>query len=155
MAWISDNLSGILVFLGIGLLGIEMLVFAFSSFILFFVGLACVLTGLLMYIGVMPQTLVFALVSVAVLSIGLAVSLWKPFKRLQNNVGRKTADNDLIGHSFILSGGVSPQQSVVYKYSGIEWKVKSSETLTAGTEVEVIKTEVGEFTVGKKVPEVP
>ena len=56
MIWLSENLSGILIFLGIALLAVEMLVFGFSSFILFFIGLACLITGLLIFLGLLAAS---------------------------------------------------------------------------------------------------
>jgi membrane protein implicated in regulation of membrane protease activity len=150
MEWLIASLSGILIFLGIALLAIEMLVFAFSSFILFFVGLACLITGLIIILGLLPSSLAVAFFTVAILSILLAVLLWKPLKDMQNHVDHTPASGDLVGHSFVLSGDVAPGQTINYRYSGIEWRVRSEQALTAGTEVEVTIANVGEFTVAEK-----
>ena len=150
MEWLSDSLSGILLFLGIALLAIEMLVFAFSSFILFFVGLACFIAGLLIILGLLSPNLTVALFAVAILSGLLAVLLWKPLKDMQNHVDHTPTSGDLVGHSFTLTGDVAPGQTINYRYSGIEWRVKSDQTLAAGTEVEVSVANVGEFTVTEK-----
>lgn len=150
MIWLSESLSGILIFLGIALLAIEMLVFGFSSFILFFIGLACLITGLLVFLGLLAPTLTIAFVVVAILSGLLAVLLWKPLKEMQSHVDNKPASGDLVGHSFVLSADVAPGQTINYHYSGIEWRVKSTEALSAGTEVEVTIADVGEFTVAAK-----
>ena len=147
MAWLSASLSGILLFLGIALLAVEMLVFGFSSFILFFIGLACLITGLLMILGLLVSSLTVAFAAVAILSGLLAVLLWGPLKDMQNHVDNTPVGSDLVGHSFILSGDVAPGQTIKYRYSGIEWRVKSEQPLPAGTEVEVIVANVGEFTV--------
>ena len=150
MDWLIASLSGILLFLGIALLAIEMLVFAFSSFILFFVGLACLITGLLMILGLLPPSLTIAFLAVAILSGLLAVMLWKPLKNMQNHVDHTPASGDLVGHSFVLTGDVAPGQTINYRYSGIEWRIKSEQVLSAGTEVEVTIANVGEFTVAAK-----
>tara|TARA_R110000824_G_scaffold336_3_gene1861 strand:- start:16107 stop:16562 length:456 start_codon:yes stop_codon:yes gene_type:complete len=150
MIWLSENLSGILIFLGIALLAVEMLVFGFSSFILFFIGLACLICGLLVFLGLLAPSLTVAFVVVAVLTGLLAVLLWKPLKEMQNHVDNKPAGGDLVGHSFILSGDLAPGKSINYHYSGIEWRVKSDQPLSAGTEVEVAVAEVGEFRVVAK-----
>lgn len=151
MEWLIASLSGILLFLGIALLAIEMLVFAFSSFILFFVGLACLITGLLMILGLLPPSLTIAFFAVAILSGLLAVLLWNPLKDMQSHVDHTPASGDLVGHSFVLSGDVAPGQTINYRYSGIEWRVKSDQALSAGTEVEVTIAKVGEFMVAEKV----
>ncbi|MBN4053806.1 NfeD family protein [Haliea sp. AH-315-K21] len=151
MIWLNDSLSGILIFLGIALLAVEMLVFAFSSFILFFIGLACLITGLLMFLGLLAPTLTVAFATVAILTGLLAVLLWKPLKNMQSHVDHTPASGDLVGHSFILSGDVEPGQTINYRYSGIEWRVKSDQALSVGTEVEVTVANVGEFTVTAKI----
>ena len=87
---------------------------------------------------------------VAILTGLLAVLLWKPLKDMQNHVDHKPASGDLVGHSFVLSGDIGPGQTINYHYSGIEWRVKSTEPLNAGTEVEVTVADVGEFTVAAK-----
>jgi inner membrane protein len=150
MEWINNNLLEVLVFLGLGLLAVEVLIFGLGTFVLFFIGLAAVLTGLLMYLNIIPENAVNGLVSVAVLTCALALGLWKPLKKMQNNVEHKTPQSDLIGHSFVLEGDISSTQNIIHSYSGIDWKVKSEAALAAGTEVEVVKTEVGEFTVAAK-----
>ncbi len=150
MEWLGANISGILLFLGIALLAVEMLVFAFSSFILFFVGLACLITGLLMILSLLAPTLTGAFVAVAILSGLLAVMFWKSLKDMQSHVDHTPASGDLVGHSFTLSGDVAPGQTINYRFSGIEWQVKSDQELSAGTEVEVVIANVGEFTVASK-----
>lgn len=147
---ITNNLGEVLVFLGLGLLAIEVLVLGFSTFVLFFLGLACLLIGALMFVGIIPETAVAAFGGVAVLSAGLTYLLWKPLKNMQNKVVHTRPKSDLIGHSFVLDNDVSSKQNSTHHYSGIEWKVLSAEVLTAGTEVEVVKAEVGAFTVAAK-----
>ena len=121
MEWLIASLSGILLFLGITLLAIEMLVFAFSSFIFFFVGLACLVTGLLIILGLLPPSLTVAFFAVAILSGLLALLFWKPLKDMQNHVDQTPASGDLVGHTFTLTGDVAPGQTINYRYSGIEW----------------------------------
>lgn len=151
MEVINDNLSEILVFIGLALLVIEVVVLGFSTFVLFFLGLACVLTGAVMYVGIIPESIMSTFVGVAVITAASAGLLWKPLKNMQNKVVRTTAQSDLIGYNFVLQGNVSASERSAHKYSGIEWQVKSKEELVAGTRVEVIKVEVGAFTVVAKV----
>jgi len=70
---------------------------------------------------------------------------------MQSHVDHTPASGDLVGHSFILSGDVEPGQTINYRYSGIEWRVKSDQALSVGTEVEVTVANVGEFTVTAKI----
>lgn len=103
-----------------------------------------------MILGLLVSSLTVAFAAVAILSGLLAVMLWKPLKDMQSHVDNTPASGDLVGHSFILSGDVAPGQTINYRYSGIEWRVKSDEPLPAGTEVAVTVANVGEFTVASK-----
>ena len=150
MTWLTDNFATLLVVLGVALLVIEVGVFGFSLFILFFVGLACMLTGVLMAIGILPESLIIAFGSVAVLSVALAFSLWNTLKRMQDSGGNKDVKGDFIGHTFMLATPVSSTQVSLHRMSGVDWKVKSDAQIPAGTWVEVTKVEVGVLTVAPK-----
>jgi len=150
MEWITNNLANVLIIIGLGLLAIEVGVLGFSVMVLFFIGLGCLLSGILVFVGLLPETVVSALTSVAILSFLSAVVLWKPLKKLQNEVVESDVKGDLIGHSFILEKDISSQEHGVHNYSGIEWKIKSDDPISAGTEVEVIRADVGEFKVAAK-----
>jgi membrane protein implicated in regulation of membrane protease activity len=145
MEWAANNLAESLLILGLALLAIEIAVLGFSTFVLFFVGLAAAVTGILLYIGLIPETLVSAALAVAILTAIAAIVLWKPLKKLQNKVDKTKAKGDLVGHSFILSEAVSPTINPKYHYSGIDWKLISTETLAIGTKVEVTEAAVGVF----------
>lgn len=149
MTWLTDNIIALLIIVGIVLLAIEVGVLGFSVFLLFFVGLACIGTGLLMALG-LPQTLSFAFGSVAVFSLVFAVALWKPLKKMQNNGIAKDVKGDFIGHSFVLEKDLAVNGHGKHRHSGVDWKVRSDVPLKAGTLVEVTKVEVGELTVAAK-----
>ena len=150
MDWVAANMAESLIILGLVLLAIEIAVLGFSTFVLFFVGLAAVITGGLFYIGAIPESMLSALLSIGLFTALLAVSLWKPMKSLQAQVETKKVSSDLVGHSFILVENVAPGLSPTYRYSGIDWKLISSETLNAGTTVKVIDVNVGAFTIKAK-----
>jgi membrane protein implicated in regulation of membrane protease activity len=151
MNWISNNLSEILIMAGLALLVIEVVVLGFSTFVLFFVGLAAVAAGVLMIVGVVPDSMLSALFSVGVLTALSAMILWRPLKSMQGNVESKKVTSDLVGHSFILNDAVSMTKNPVYRYSGIDWNLSSKQELSAGTLVEVIGVAVGKFIVQEKV----
>ena len=65
---ITDNLAQSLVIFGLLLLAIEILMLGFATFILFFIGVASVITGILVGIGIIDHNLVDALLAVGVLS---------------------------------------------------------------------------------------
>ena len=150
MTWITDNLVSILIFLGLVLLAIEVLVLGFSIFIIFFFGVGCLLTGALLFAGILPMNLASALWSVAIISFLAALVLWKPLKKLQNNGSNQQVRGDFIGYSFVLDSAISSHNPGTHRYSGIDWKVKADSDLPAGAEVEVAKAEVGILTVQLK-----
>lgn len=143
----TDYLPTLLIFAGLAMLAIEVGVLGFSIMILFFIGLGCLATGLLMLINVIPQTLSAALLGSGLLSLAAAVGLWKPLKNLQNTTESKSVTSDLIGYTFELDTDVSPSSPGQVKFSGIIWKVISDSDIKAGTEVEVRHTAVGVLTV--------
>jgi membrane protein implicated in regulation of membrane protease activity len=151
MDWVNNNLAESLVIVGLALLIIEIVVLGFSTFVLFFVGLAAVITGGLLYIGALPDSMLSALSSTAIFTALLAIFLWKPLKSMQNKVESKKVTSDLVGHSFILNDVVSMNRNPVYRYSGIDWHLSSETEMPAGTLVEVIDVAVGKFTVRAKV----
>ena len=147
MNWLNDNLWQVLLFAGLGILVLEVVVFGLSTFVLFFIGLATLLTGLLMWLGVLSPTLGAAAGSIAVFTALSAILLWKPMKRFQNKTDNRKASNDLIGYRFTLSTDASLEMPGSHQYSGIQWRVGSAVPLTSGTQVRVVATDVGELTV--------
>ncbi|MFT5810141.1 MAG: hypothetical protein ACI9KM_000901, partial [Rubritalea sp.] len=139
-----------LIIAGLALLVIEVVVLGFSTFVLFFVGLAAVITGGLLSTDILPDSMLSAFTSIGVLTALLAIFLWRPLKSMQNNVERKKVTSDLVGHSFILNEGVSMISKPVYRYSGIDWHLSSEKELSAGTLVEVTGVAVGKFIIQAK-----
>jgi membrane protein implicated in regulation of membrane protease activity len=150
MDWVSNNLAESLIIVGLALLVVEVVVLGFSTFVLFFVGLATVITGGLMSTAILPDSMLAALSSIGVLTALLAILLWRPLKSMQNNVERKKVTSDLVGHSFILNDAVSMSSNPVYRYSGIDWQLSSEQVLSAGTLVEVTGVAVGKFIIQAK-----
>jgi membrane protein implicated in regulation of membrane protease activity len=147
MEWLNENMWQVMIFLGLAILAIEVIVLGLATFVLFFVGVACLLTGVLMWVGILPQSMIFALGSVAVFSGVLAFALWKPMKNFQNKVELKDVTSDVVGQTFTLDTDVAPDHPGTQKFSGVSWQVKCSEALTGGTLVKVVRTAVGELTV--------
>ncbi len=147
MTWFADNFYTLLIVLGFALLALEVAVFGFAVFILFLIGLACIVSGLLIGIGVLPDSVAAAFAAVAFYSVVFAVTLWKPLKKMQNSGITNEVKGDFIGHSFVLAGPVSPTQYSQHRLSGVDWKVRADMPLAAGTMVQVVKVEVGELTV--------
>lgn len=138
-----------LLIMGVLLLVVEVMFFGFATFFLLFIGISCLIAGLLMSFSVIPDTALSALSSVSVFSIIIAFGFWKPLKKLQKPDDNNEIDVGLVGHKFILTSDVSPNKSIDYKYSGVNWIVKSLEEIDAGQSVKVIKLEVGVLLVAK------
>ncbi len=147
MNWFAENMAESLVVLGLALLVIEILILGFATFILLFVGIAAIVTGGLIYMAVIPDTLLAAFMSMAICTALSALLLWKPLKNMQQDVDPTEASNDLVGHRFTLSEAVSEHQNPEYKFSGIMWKLKADADIAAGTDVEVVHTDVGELKI--------
>jgi membrane protein implicated in regulation of membrane protease activity len=145
MDWAINNLAESLLILGILLLVIELAVLGFSTFVLFFVGCAAVVTSGLLYVGIIPDTWLSAMFSTGLLTGLSAILLWKPLQNMQTQVDTTKVKGDLVGHSFILVEDVAPELTPKYHYSGIDWKLKANEHLLAGTKVEVTQADVGVF----------
>ena len=143
MNWFAENMAEALVAVGLALLIIEILILGFATLFLLFVGIAAIVTGALMYMAVIPDTLFSALLSMAICTALAAALLWKPMKTMQKDVDTKKTTNDLVGHRFTLTDAVSEDGNPEYKFSGIKWRLKSDAPLKAGQHVEVVHTDVG------------
>ncbi|WP_372763254.1 NfeD family protein [Pseudoalteromonas sp.] len=143
MSFITDNLPQVLMVLGILALIIEVAVLGLTTFILLFLGISLFVTGLLMSLGIMTDSITTALWSNTLITAALAILLWKPLKKMQSNVDRKQVNSDFAELTFVLSSDLNEQQVSTYKYSGISWQLKSEQPLSAGTRVKVVKKEVG------------
>ena len=138
-----------LVIIGVVMLLVEVLFFGFSTFFLFFIGLSCMITGFLMSVSIIPERTVYALSFVSIFSIILAFGLWKHLKRLQTPEDYNEIEVGLVGHKFELNSDLSPNKPSKYRYSGVDWIVKSSEAIKAGQTVKVINLDVGVLLVTK------
>ncbi len=154
MQWFANNIVETVLILGVALLILEVLVLGFSTFFLFFVGIAALITSLLMWLGILPETYMATLLSLSGFTALLAATLWKKMANLQNAVDDKRAKSDLIGHSFVLEADVStdmPRDAMPrYHYSGINWRLQARKDIVKGTVVEVEQTDVGVLTIKAK-----
>jgi membrane protein implicated in regulation of membrane protease activity len=147
MVWFTEHYAETLLVIGIILLAIEVVVLGFSTFFLFFIGLATIVTALLIYFGLIPETWLASMLSIAVFTGIFAMLLWSRLRDLQSSVDHKRADNDLVGHSFVCPADIEPTlplaQMPSYEYSGIRWQLLSDAPIKAGTKVKVVQTDVG------------
>lgn len=142
-----ENLAEFLFILGLVLLIVEVLVLSLSTIILFMVGSSLILTAVAIYLGLLGNSLLDAILVVGVLTAVLTVVLWKPFKRLQEQRDDSPVTSDLVGFTFVLADAVEPDGCVMYKYSGIEWRLVSAVPIASGTKVRVVEVEVGQWHV--------
>ena len=149
MEYILLHLPQTLVVLGLILLAIEGLVLGFSTFVLLFIAIGSIITGILIALGLFPATLLNALLATAIISTLITIVSWKPMKRMQNKVETQKVDNGMIGHRFVLSEDWNLGHTIIHRYSGINWQVKAKQPLIAGTEVKITYMEVGLLTVEK------
>jgi membrane protein implicated in regulation of membrane protease activity len=147
MEYFSAHLAQGFIVLGLILLAVEVLVLGFSTFVLFFIGVGAIATGILIALGVIPETFLNSLLVTAIISAVVTLISWKPMKKMQNKVESKHVDNDMIGHRFVLTEDLLIGQTITHRYSGINWQVKAKEQLSAGTDVKIIDIEVGLLTV--------
>lgn len=157
--YINANLGQFWITFGIILLIIEFLVFGLGSMVLLFVGIGAVLTGLLMMIGVLPETWTAGVASAGIISGITTTLLWKPMRKFQ---GERTPtpdrSSDLIGLEFVTEQNITVQHAGTYRYSGIEWKVEIDQTagvdsIATGSRVRVTTVDVGLFRVAPTVTE--
>jgi len=153
MDFFTNNLAQSLFVVGLILLVVEVTVLGFSTFVLFFVGLASMVTSALLYLGILPDSILSAMFSTGILTLIMALLLWKPLKRMQSKVSSKKIKSDFTNHRFMLKENVSPTQSPKHHYSGVEWALISDEPIAAGTKVEVTEAEVGKLHIKAVEPE--
>lgn len=105
---------------------IELTVLGLSGPLLF-VALACVLTGILVNVGIIESWQVEVL-SVAIFTALCFALLWKPLKSLQNAGGGFDTSSDMIGRQVLCSAEITATGGSI-RYSGINWNARlSSET---------------------------
>lgn len=143
MTLITNNLPETLMILGVLALIIEVAVLGMSTFILLFLGMSLFASGLMMSFNLLDDSLTTALWSNTLITAGFALFLWKPLKRMQNQVDNKGVQSDFAELDFVLADDVDESGHTMHLYSGISWKLKSKQPLPAGTHVKVVKKEVG------------
>ena len=130
------TLAGILLLVELTVLGL--------SGPLLFIAMACAITGLFVTFGFVSSW-EFEAFSVGLLSLSIAIMLWKPLKQLQGP--NKISDNssDMIGQIVPVSEQVTRNGGSI-RYSGINWQARldpssNVETLNSGERVEICGVE--------------
>ena len=150
MSYLTENMAQVLIVIGLVLMIIEVAIIGFATFVLFFVGIAAVLTGLLMLVNIVPETWSIAAAVTAVLTLLTAAILWGPLKKLQTQQDDRSVNHDFNHHEFTLTEDIDHRGLSEYSYSGIVWRLKSEQPLAAGTQVHIVRSEVGVLWVAAK-----
>jgi len=154
--YINSHLPGFWIALGFALLAAEVLLFGFTTIIFLFAGLGALISGLLMSIGVIPETWIAGTACFGIATGISSAILWKPLMSMQDKSEPvKKPTSDIVGMEFVLKEDVSVGAPGSYRYSGIDWAVEidgSSEvdSLSKGDRVCVLSVDVGVLRVVKR-----
>ena len=129
--------------LGVIALIVEVAVLGMSTYVLLFLGLSLFASGLLMNIELLASTYTTALWSNIVFTLGFAVVLWRPLKRMQDKTETQPVHSDFAELTFVVNADVDDQGLTTHQYSGIQWQLKSHSPIAAGSTVKVTEKQVG------------
>ncbi|WP_333797004.1 NfeD family protein [Rheinheimera sp.] len=137
----------------LGILCVILLPFAVPGILeaLLSLGIASFLAATLLSLGILPDSWPAMLTALAISTLLLALLLWKPLRKLQQGHVRLTespAISDFVGSRLTLSADAGKSHSSTVQFSGLSWQLKLSpdcptDTLPAGTEVEITSATVG------------
>jgi membrane protein implicated in regulation of membrane protease activity len=151
--YINSNMGTTWFIFGCALLALEAFVFGMSTAALLFAGFAALLTGGLLWFGILPATWTASFAVFTVATVAFVALLWKPFKKLQSAPFQKNDDSsDFIGYEFTAQSDIAGNAPSSVRYSGIEWRVEldtdsSDRTIAAGESVKVSSISAGVFKV--------
>lgn len=125
---------------GVVLIAIELLVFQFSAFWLFFIGLGALVAAAYAWmfgdVSYIAATAVFLIASVAFTAL-----LYAPIRRWQNKPSAM-ADNNAVGQHVTVEETISPTTKGTVNWSGTDWQAQlapgETATLEAGDEAVVV-----------------
>lgn len=153
--YINNHLSEFWIALGFALLAAEVLLFGFTTIIFLFAGLGALTSGLLMSVGLIPETWIAGTASFGIATGIISALLWKPLMSMQNRAEPpKKPTSDIVGLEFVLMDDITTTSPGSHRYSGVDWQVeidRSSEAseISKGDHVRVASVEVGVLRVVK------
>ena len=100
---------------------LELSLLGLSGPLLFF-AIASLVTALLISVGLISGWEVEILV-VGVLTVLIALLLWKPLKKFQNSGGGADTSSDMIGRVVHVSKDSTAEEGAI-RYSGIDWQAR-------------------------------
>lgn len=154
--YINNNLPGFWIGLGFALLAAEVLLFGFGTIVFLFAGIGALLTGLLMSIGLVPETWLAGTASFGITTGISSAVLWKPLMAMQKkSTLKRKPTSDFVGLEFVLEQDLSNTSPGSHRYSGTDWKVEldsssDNDIIAKGERVKVVTLEVGLLRVVKK-----
>lgn len=128
---------------GVGLLAIELLVFQFTTFWLFFVGLGALVAAAFAWLvadaSYLSTTLVFVVSSALITAV-----LFSPLRRWQTQPSG-IADNNAVGQRVQVTQAISEGRPGVVNWSGSDWQAELAEgqheSIAAGENARVVSVE--------------
>ena len=110
---------------------------------LLFLALSCLLTGVMVTVGIVSGWEMEVL-SVGVLAALSAAVLWKPLKKFQNAGGGRDTSSDMIGKVLPVTQTITRDQGTV-AYSGVDWQARLDavyvEPVAVGNRAHVVAVE--------------
>lgn len=155
LEYLNANQATVWFALGATALIIELLVLGMSTIILFMLGLAGLLTGFLVYLGIVPENWGWGFACLGICTAVLGVLLWQPLKRYQDvDRPRSGHSSDFIGLEFSLSSVLDPATHSSHDYSGVSWRVElaaeeGDKALAPGDRVKVVALQPGVMVVAQ------
>ncbi|MEZ8146989.1 activity regulator of membrane protease YbbK [Enterovibrio norvegicus] len=153
VSYLQDNLAEVTIIIGLIFLIVEIWVLGLSTIVLLALGLSTITTGVLVWVGILPATIVGVISGSGIGAGVLTAALWGPMKRIQKGESREfNVHSDLIGLVFELESPMDAHTPATVKYSGVSWQLVlgpafKDAQLEAGDSVKVIAVDVGKFTV--------
>ena len=128
---------------GVGLLVVELLVFQFTTFWLFFVGLGALVAALFAWLVPSASYLVSTMVFVVASAIVTAV-FYRPLRNMQKE-SSGIEDNNAIGHKVTVTKSISADQPGEVTWSGSNWQAEladiNDDPINAGDRAVVVAVE--------------
>ncbi len=153
LSGILSNPTAVWFAIGFALLAIEIVAFGLGSGVLLFGSIGALITGALLWLGVVPSNWLISVGSFAISTAVATALLWVPLKEMQSGseLGRDQS-SDFIGLQFRLGTDITHSTPGVHPFSGVNWKVKISDksaesAIVTGTRVTVVGVDPGVFYV--------
>lgn len=139
--------------IGVGLLAIEMLVFQFTTFWLFFIGLGALVAAVFAWLTVDASFLMTTLVFVVASGIITAV-LYSPLRRWQKEPSG-ISGNNAVGQKVSVKTTISRQSTGTVYWSGSDWQAElaedQDEEIAAGDRAVVVAVEGIRLVVARQI----